>query len=81
MYGYIIFENVEKMEFLPPELKEKYSDLLTIIVPRHPNRGQEVADEIKNLELSTALRSKGEKLNKPVVATCDVNNSAKQSKE
>jgi len=45
-------------------LKEKYSDLLTIIVPRHPNRGQEVADEIKKLELSTALRSKGEKLNK-----------------
>lgn len=45
-------------------LKEKYSDLLTIIVPRHPNRGQEIADEIKKLELSTALRSKGEKLNK-----------------
>lgn len=45
-------------------LKEKYSDLLTIIVPRHPNRGQEIAEEIKKLELSTALRSKGEKLNK-----------------
>ncbi len=43
-------------------LKEKYSDLLTIIVPRHPNRGQEIADEIKKLELSTALRSKGEKI-------------------
>lgn len=45
-------------------LKEKYSDLLTIIVPRHPNRGQEIADGIKDLELSTALRSKGEKINK-----------------
>ena len=43
-------------------LKEKYSDLLTIIVPRHPNRGQEIVDEIKKLELSTALRSKGEKI-------------------
>lgn len=43
-------------------LKEKYTDLLTIIVPRHPNRGQEVADEIKKLELSSALRSKGEKI-------------------
>lgn len=45
-------------------LKEKYSDLLTIIVPRHPKRGQEIADGIKDLELSTALRSKGEKINK-----------------
>lgn len=43
-------------------LKEKYTDLLTIIVPRHPNRGQEIADEIKKLELSSALRSKGEKI-------------------
>ena len=43
-------------------LKEKYSDLLTIIVPRHPNRGQEISDSIKDLELSTALRSKGEKI-------------------
>ena len=43
-------------------LKEKYNDLLTIIVPRHPNRGQEIADEIKKLELSTSLRSKGEKI-------------------
>ena len=45
-------------------LKEKYEDLLTIIVPRHPNRGQEIADEIKKLDISTALRSKGEKITK-----------------
>ena len=43
-------------------LKEKFSDLLTIIVPRHPNRGQPVADEIQKLGLQTALRSKGEKI-------------------
>lgn len=43
-------------------LKEKYPSLLTIIVPRHPNRGKDVADEIKKLEISTALRSKGEKI-------------------
>lgn len=43
-------------------LKEKFADLLTIIVPRHPNRGQPVADEIAKLELSTALRSKSEKI-------------------
>ncbi len=43
-------------------LKEKYTDLLTIIVPRHPNRGKDVAEEIKKLELSTALRSNGEKI-------------------
>ena len=45
-------------------LKEKYEDLLTIIVPRHPNRGQEIADEIKKLDISTALRSRGEKITK-----------------
>ncbi|MBE6443528.1 MAG: 3-deoxy-D-manno-octulosonic acid transferase [Alphaproteobacteria bacterium] len=43
-------------------LKEKFPDLLTIIVPRHPNRGAEVAEEINKLDLTTALRSKGEKL-------------------
>ncbi|MBE6453512.1 MAG: 3-deoxy-D-manno-octulosonic acid transferase [Alphaproteobacteria bacterium] len=43
-------------------LKEKFPDLLTIIVPRHPNRGAPVAEEINKLELTTALRSKGEKL-------------------
>ncbi len=38
-------------------LKEKFSDLLTIIAPRHPNRGKEVAAEINRLGLTTALRS------------------------
>ncbi len=43
-------------------LKETFPDLLTIIVPRHPNRGVEITEEIKKLELSTALRSKNENL-------------------
>lgn len=43
-------------------MKEKFADLLTIIAPRHPNRGEEIAQEINKLELSTALRSKQEKL-------------------
>ena len=43
-------------------LKEKFGDLLTIIVPRHPNRGQPVAEEIQKIGLQTALRSKGEKI-------------------
>lgn len=38
-------------------LKEKFSDLLTIIAPRHPNRGKEVAAELNRLGLTTALRS------------------------
>lgn len=43
-------------------MKEKFPQLLTIIVPRHPNRGEEIAQEINKLDLTTALRSKQEKL-------------------
>ncbi len=43
-------------------LMEKFPDLLTIIAPRHPNRGEEIANEIQKLDLNTALRSKGEKI-------------------
>ncbi len=42
-------------------LKAKYKDLLTIIVPRHPNRGAEIAQKLeKELGLKTALRSDNE---------------------
>lgn len=34
-------------------------DLLTIIVPRHPERGPLIADQLKPLSLSVALRSEG----------------------
>lgn len=43
-------------------MKEKFPDLLTIIAPRHPNRGEAIAEEINKIGLTTALRSKGEKL-------------------
>lgn len=43
-------------------LKEKFPELLTIIAPRHPNRGTEIAAEINKLGLTTALRSEQEKI-------------------
>ena len=38
-------------------LKQKFPHLLTIIAPRHPNRGQEIADQINKIDLTTSLRS------------------------
>lgn len=43
-------------------MKAKFPDLLTIIAPRHPNRGEAIAQEIQKIGLTTALRSAGEKL-------------------
>ncbi len=43
-------------------LKEKFPDLLTIIVPRHPPRGKEIQESVEGLRLKTALRSAGEKI-------------------
>ena len=48
------------------KLKKKYPDLLLIVAPRHPNRGEEISELIKKLDLKTALRSKSEKLSKDV---------------
>lgn len=42
-------------------LKPAFPDLLTIIVPRHPQRGQEIADIARNAGIAPALRSKAEK--------------------
>lgn len=39
-------------------LKIDYPDLLTIIVPRHPQRGSDIAIEVNSSGLSAALRSK-----------------------
>jgi 3-deoxy-D-manno-octulosonic-acid transferase len=41
------------------KMREKRSDLLTIIVPRHPHRGPELAREIGGGSLQVALRSSG----------------------
>ncbi|MCQ2740690.1 MAG: 3-deoxy-D-manno-octulosonic acid transferase [Alphaproteobacteria bacterium] len=49
-------------------LKEKFPNLLLIIAPRHPNRGAEIAEEIKKINLTTAVRSP----NEPITDTTDV---------
>lgn len=43
---------------------EKVPGLITIIAPRHPNRGPEIQEQLNELGLKTALRSKGEKISK-----------------
>ena len=40
-------------------LKRAHSDLLTIIAPRHPQRGAEVAEIVAAAQLQPALRSRG----------------------
>ena len=45
------------------ELIAKHQGLLTIIAPRHPNRGVEIRDTLRDkFQLKTALRSAGEKI-------------------
>ncbi len=43
------------------KLKQNIPDLLTIIVPRHPHRGENIYQQIKNIA-ETKLRSKGENI-------------------
>lgn len=51
------------------DLKSKHPSLLTIITPRHPNRGVEIRDKIeKDYQLKTALRS----ANEPITPQTDV---------
>lgn len=47
---------------LHKRLKEKFPDLLLIIAPRHPNRGEQIVEDIQKLGLSATLRSKQEKI-------------------
>jgi 3-deoxy-D-manno-octulosonic-acid transferase len=42
------------------EMRERMGDLLTIIVPRHPERGDEIAALLKRRGVGFARRSKGE---------------------
>ena len=39
------------------ELKKKYKNLLTIIIPRHVDRVKEISKELKNLNLNVTLHS------------------------
>jgi 3-deoxy-D-manno-octulosonic-acid transferase len=41
------------------KMKQEQPDLLTIIVPRHPERGKLIADALRGANLSVALRSAG----------------------
>jgi len=43
-------------------LKKNIPDLLTLIAPRHPQRGKEIQNAINELGLKTALRSANEKI-------------------
>jgi 3-deoxy-D-manno-octulosonic-acid transferase len=40
-------------------MRRKLPDLLTVIVPRHPERGPQIAEQLRNANLTTALRSEG----------------------
>ncbi len=44
------------------KLQEKYPDLLTIIVPRHNARGDEIAAELMQMSLNIAQRSKAQNI-------------------
>ena len=45
------------------DLQEKHPNLLTIIAPRHPNRGPEIADKLRtDYGLNVSLRSNDEKI-------------------
>ena len=48
-----------------PELQQKHQKLLTIIAPRHPNRGKEIQEKLQNeYGLNVALRSANEQITK-----------------
>lgn len=48
-------------------LKESVPDLLTIIVPRHPERGPEICEQLKARDIACALRSR-----KEMPGECDI---------
>lgn len=56
-------EELQIGKFLNQAINE-VPNLFTIIAPRHPNRGTEIQEQLENLGLKTALRSKGEKITK-----------------
>jgi len=46
------------------ELKLKYSNLLTIIIPRHANRSISITNELENIDLKIITRSSKQKISK-----------------
>jgi 3-deoxy-D-manno-octulosonic-acid transferase len=54
------------------KLSPAYPDLLTLIAPRHPERGEEIAEELAELGLACRLRSRGERPDRDcAVYICD----------
>jgi len=49
-------------------LKKNHPDLLTLIAPRHPERGTQIAQDLRDCSLSVAQRSIGDKPD----STCDI---------
>ncbi len=60
-------EEVKIGKFLKRTI-EKVPGLLTLVIPRHPQRGPEIRDDLQNLGLKTALRSQ----NEPITPETDV---------
>jgi len=49
-----------------------FPDVLTLIAPRHPHRGEAIADELRRLGFACALRSRGERPERGVeIYICD----------
>ena len=49
---------------LHKELKSKYKNLLTIIIPRHVNRSNSIINELESVNLNTVTRSSRKKISK-----------------
>ena len=49
---------------LHKELKAKFKNLLTIIIPRHINRSSSIMNELKGINLNMVTRSSGQKISK-----------------
>ena len=45
------------------KLKKKYSNILTVIIPRHIQRTNDIINEIKNMDLKVQARSSNNKIN------------------
>jgi 3-deoxy-D-manno-octulosonic-acid transferase len=41
------------------DLKQKFKDLITIIIPRHINRSEDIIENLKNLKLKVIKRTSG----------------------
>lgn len=64
IWGVISTHNDEEMQIGKQIMwmKENIPNLLTIIAPRHPQRGMEIQQQLNSIGLKTALRTKEEKI-------------------